>query len=79
MKEIKSAWAGRRQGEVIMKFKIQCRDSFGNWDESVIGPETQIFETREGAEAAITDLRTLGPDWTDAEYRVVEEVIRGKK
>lgn len=39
------------------------------WDRDV-GDQNE-FETRAEAEAAIDELKTLGPDWEAAEYRVV--------
>jgi len=31
------------------------------------------FATQEEAEAAIVTLKTLGPDWAEAEYRIVKD------
>lgn len=42
-----------------------------DWTTDGIGDQNE-FATAEAAEAAIEELRAIGPDWADADYRVVE-------
>ena len=45
----------------------------GTWTTDGLGdPDANEFASREQAEQAITDLRTIGDDWAEAEYRVTE-------
>jgi len=57
-------------------FEIQSRNLnhryFTEWDPSAVGRDGNEFETAEAAEAMIPELRKLGEDWADSEYRVVE-------
>ena len=56
-------------------FEIQSRNRKNNllteWGPEGIG-EPNEFASRDEAWAAIRDLQSLGEDWADAEYRVVE-------
>ena len=42
------------------------------WSTDGVGDDNS-FPSEKAAEKAIEDLRRLGPDWADAEYRVVPE------
>lgn len=54
-------------------FEIITRDTAGQWTNDGLGDAgTNVFDTREAAEAAIAELRTLGEDWAEAEYDVRE-------
>jgi len=45
----------------------------GMWTADGMGDERRrAYSTRAEAEASIENLRTCGPDWRDADYRVVE-------
>ena len=52
-------------------FVIETQDSSGQWCDDMVGDANE-FATRDEAEAMIPELRKLGDDWLDAEYRVVE-------
>jgi len=54
-----------------MKYEIQTEHQ-GMWIAANVGTHGNEFDTREEAEAAIEDLRKLGGEWADAEYRIVE-------
>ncbi len=62
-----------------MKHMIQGRDNSGNWDESVVGNDTDAntFDTIEEAEAVIPGLirafRGDDPPPTADDFRVVEK------
>jgi len=55
-------------------FQIEARDEKSRmWDVGLVGVGAgNEYATREEAEEMIPQLRTLGDDWLDAEYRVVE-------
>lgn len=67
-----------------MTFQIESRNPEGpsdNWDPSAIdgGSGANEFPSRESAEDMIPQLKALGPDWWDKEYRVTEiETGRGE-
>jgi hypothetical protein len=41
-----------------------------NWDESFAGSETIYYDTEAHAKSAILELRTCGPDFANADWRV---------
>lgn len=55
-------------------FEIQAKGRYGDWDSEYVSgdPQATRFESEAEAEAAIEELRGLGPDWENGEYRVVE-------
>ncbi len=55
------------------KYMIEGRGQAGDWSEEYVGNDTDAntFTTEEEAEESIQELRKLGDDWADAEYRVV--------
>ena len=56
------------------RFEIQGRGtSIGEWSPEYCGTDHTTFFTREQAEAAIAGLRALGDDFSDADYRVIEQ------
>lgn len=56
-----------------MAYKIETRDYFGQWSDAPIGdPTANQFATAAEAEGAVAQLRTLGEDWADSPYRIVE-------
>lgn len=55
-----------------MTYQIETQDAFGNWTDQGLGTGDNEFATTEEAEAMIEQLRTIGDDWADATYRVVE-------
>lgn len=56
-----------------MRFKIETLGRYG-WTNDTLGPVERrtTYATREKAQASIEEMRGSGPDWRDAEYRVVE-------
>jgi len=58
-------------------FTIETKSAAtGNaWTTEGLGDAAE-FESEELAEETIDDLRGLGPDWSEAEYRVVEREYR---
>lgn len=44
----------------------------GAWDASAVGSLGNQFDSEAEAKAEIEELRKLGDDWADGEYRVVE-------
>lgn len=51
-------------------FKIETLID-GQWESEAVGTDNQ-FESRQEALDTIEELKTIGADWSMAEYRVVE-------
>jgi hypothetical protein len=58
-----------------MKYEIQSRDYYGQWSIDTVGTEN-VFDTETEAWAAVEDLKQLGHEWAEADYRV--EPIRSE-
>ena len=52
-------------------YEILTQDQYGTWDNDGVG-EPNIFESEAAAWEGIEELRALGEEWADAEYRVRE-------
>lgn len=65
-----------RKGREKKMFEIQSRNldhpSAAEWSAESVGRCGNEFDTEAEAEAMIPELRNLGIDWADSEYRVVE-------
>mgnify|MGYP005833024159 FL=1 len=60
-------------------FEIQSKGDDGNWSVDYVGEQNVAsFATEEDANDMIAELKKLGEEWEDGEYRVVpvkKEVI----
>ena len=50
-------------------FEIVVRDEIGQWVNDRVG-DPNTFTSEDEARTVIAELRTLGPDWLNAEYDV---------
>jgi hypothetical protein len=55
-----------------MKYEVQTKHD-GEWSNEV--GEPNVFGSEAEAEEAIAELKTLGDDWLEAEYRVKEVTV----
>lgn len=57
-----------------MSYEIQAKGKYGDWDsEYVSGDPNATFSSQTEAEDAIEQIKALGTDWANREYRVVEK------
>lgn len=55
-------------------FQIQGKGKYGDWDPDYVSndPAATNFTDEIAAYDAIPQIRAIGPEWADREYRVVE-------
>lgn len=55
-------------------FEIQGKGKHGDWDSEYVSsdPSATQFETEAEAKAAIEEIRAIGTDWANREYRIIE-------
>ncbi len=58
-----------------MRFCVEVK-TLGVWG-SPGDPKDSRADSEDGAQKIVGDLRKLGDEWTDAEYRIVTEPVDG--
>ncbi len=56
-----------------MKYRIEIRSpKDSQWTRSEFDEDTNSFDSYEFAEGVIRDMKSVGGEWAETEYRIVE-------